>query len=379
MKSDDGIVKTACASSEEDGDFVTLLKSRLRTDDYAFLVVLASPVVDLDAFLPALSATIPCDLIIGARTAGEICSVGYCEGTVVLLGFPKSHFAATAKLIDLDNENYDLMFSSKILQMRQDVQVQRPDFDQEFAMLMVDGLSLQEDALVFHIHTALGSTPLIGGSSGDGLTFANAPVIFNGTYHSSAAVLLIARSNCGVKIFSEDHFHPSPKRLIVTGANPEERLVTEINGTDAALEYARLVGIDPKQLSTFVFSAHPVLVSIGDQHHVRSIQQVEDNKYLRFFSAIDEGMVLTLASADNIASHLEGVLDGLSQTQNPDLIFACDCFFRRIEAEERQEINNMSALFRKHKVFGFSTYGEQHNMLHVNQTFTGMAIYPPKM
>jgi hypothetical protein len=29
-------------------------------------------------------------------------------------------------------------------------------------------------------------------------------------------------------------------------------------------------------------------------------------------------------------------------------------------------------------VVGFSTYGEQLNSMHVNQTMTGVAIYPPK-
>jgi hypothetical protein len=31
----------------------------------------------------------------------------------------------------------------------------------------------------------------------------------------------------------------------------------------------------------------------------------------------------------------------------------------------------------KHNVRGFSTYGEQIGSIHVNQTFTGVAIYPP--
>jgi hypothetical protein len=37
----------------------------------------------------------------------------------------------------------------------------------------------------------------------------------------------------------------------------------------------------------------------------------------------------------------------------------------------------MSATLRRHRVVGFNSYGEQFNMLHVNQTFTGVAIYPP--
>ena len=37
----------------------------------------------------------------------------------------------------------------------------------------------------------------------------------------------------------------------------------------------------------------------------------------------------------------------------------------------------ISALLRQHRVIGFSTYGEQLNGMHVNQTMTGVALYPP--
>jgi hypothetical protein len=37
----------------------------------------------------------------------------------------------------------------------------------------------------------------------------------------------------------------------------------------------------------------------------------------------------------------------------------------------------MSRLLADHDVIGFNTYGEQFNSVHVNQTFTGVAIYPP--
>ena len=35
-------------------------------------------------------------------------------------------------------------------------------------------------------------------------------------------------------------------------------------------------------------------------------------------------------------------------------------------------------MLQAHGVVGFSTYGEQLNSMHVNQTMTGVAIYPPK-
>jgi tRNA 2-selenouridine synthase len=84
---------------------------------------------------------------------------------------------------------------------------------------------------------------------------------------------------------------------VVTGADPARRIVHQINAEPAALEYARILGKDPAQMTPFTFAAHPVLVRVGGQHYVRSIRQVAENDELVFFSAIDEGLVLTLAEA----------------------------------------------------------------------------------
>lgn len=372
------LVKSVCIDLNVFSDPAAEIVRTLPDLHYAFLIVLVSPAGDLKAISSTLREQLQTDHVVGARTAGEICITGYSHSKVVVLAFPASHFEARTRLISgLDKQN-ELQFGREILKDRQAIQSKRPDFGNEFAFLLADGLSMREETLVLAISAALGSTQLFGGSSGDGLRFESAPVCCDGEVYEDAAVLLLARSRCEIKIFREGHFEPSDKRMVVTGAIPEQRLVTEINAESAAPEYARIVGIDPEQLSPFIFASHPIVVSVGDQHHVRAIQKVEDNQYLRFFSSVDEGMVLTAAKALNISDHLESVLENLSQPQEPDLIFVCDCILRRLEAEQSDEFERMSALLSKHKVYGFSTYGEQHNMLHVNQTLTGMAIYPPQ-
>lgn len=341
------------------------------------IVLLVSPEGDLKGISATMRQRLNVYHVIGARTAGEICSAGYSESKVVVLGFPSSHFESSVRLITGLDKTDEIRLGTGILKDRQAIQSRRQDFNNEFAFLLADGLSMREETLVLAISTALGSTQLFGGSSGDGLRFKSAPISVDGEVYENAAVLLLARSCCEVKIFRECHFEPSGKRMVVTGANPEERLVTEINAEPAAPEYARIVGINPEKLSPFIFAAHPIVVSVGDQHHVRAIQQVEDNHHLRFFSSIDEGMVLTVANALSISDHLESVLENLNADKEPDMIFVCDCILRRLEAEQDNELERMSALLRKHRVYDFSTYGEQHNMLHVNQTLTGIAIYPP--
>ena len=105
---------------------------------------------------------------------------------------------------------------------------------------------------------------------------------------------------------------------------------------------------------------------------------VAPNGDLVFFSAIDEGLVLTLAEAQDMAAHLEGELTALARDTAPAAILACDCVLRRIEAQEKQLFGKISDILGRHRVTGFSTYGEQHGAVHVNQTMTGVAIYPPK-
>jgi len=96
-----------------------------------------------------------------------------------------------------------------------------------------------------------------------------------------------------------------------------------------------------------------------------------------FFSAIDEGVVLTLAEPEDMAAHLAEELGALRGQGAAPAILACDCILRRLEALEKQKTGALSALLRAHGVVGFSTYGEQVNSMHVNQTMTGVALYPP--
>ena len=79
-----------------------------------------------------------------------------------------------------------------------------------------------------------------------------------------------------------------------------------------------------------------------------------------------------------MVSHLEDQLAKLTERGKPDTIIAFDCIFRRMEATQLQLEGKLSNILARYNVVGLSTYGEQINARHVNQTLTGVAIYPPK-
>ena len=112
----------------------------------------------------------------------------------------------------------------------------RPDWEHEFAFLMVDGLSLREDELTATLANGLGPVPLFGGSAGDGLRFGQTFVLHAWKILSNAAVLLMLRTPCRVKLFSLDHLIPTTRRMVVTEAHPARRIVRQINAEPAARE-----------------------------------------------------------------------------------------------------------------------------------------------
>ena len=88
-------------------------------------------------------------------------------------------------------------------------------------------------------------------------------------------------------------------------------------------------------------------------------------------------MVLTVADTQDMSAHLDAELARMREHRAPDAILACDCILWRIEAERGQATHAVSRVLAANRVTCFSTYGEQHNSIHVNHTLTGVAIYPP--
>jgi hypothetical protein len=358
-------------------DAVARLAADLGPGPFAAVFLFISPEADLAAMARALPRAFGTALVTGCTTAGEISADGYVEGQIVAVALTEARFAAEALLIPDLGAIAAQDIVGGLIRTRAGLARDRAAWDHEFAFLLVDGLSVREDELAAAVAAGLGPVPLFGGSAGDGTRFGQTFVLHQGRFLRNAAVVTLIRTACRVRVFNLDHLVPTERRMVVTGADPVRRIVHRINAEPAAQEYARILGKDPAQLTPFTFAAHPVVVRIGGRHHVRAIQRVDGNGDLIFYSAIDEGLVLTLAEPQDMAAHLDAALQGLSAAGAPEAIIACDCILRRLEAQEKQLTGAVSRLLRAHRVTGFATYGEQVNAMHVNQTMTGVAIYPP--
>ena len=186
---------------------------------------------------------------------------------------------------------------------------------------------------------------------------------------------MVVNTICDFEVFSHHHLQADNEKLVVTQVSPDLRVVHELNAEPAALEYCRINGLKLEDLNSRTFAMHPLAVQVGDQLYIRSIQKVNDDLSLTFFCAIDAGVVLTKMTSSGLLQHTPTIFSRLTDAVGEiQLLIGFDCIHRRIEVSERDIADEMSVMYSKHNVIGFNTYGEQINGLHLNHTFTGVAI-----
>ncbi|HLP66044.1 MAG TPA: FIST N-terminal domain-containing protein [Rhizobium sp.] len=353
------------------------LAASLGPGPFSLVLLFVSPEANMVATVSHAARAWPGARIAGCTTAGEISGAGYDEGSIVAVGFHARHFAAEILLVPDLSSLVAGRLSDALLHIRQTLARENGHLPEEFALLLVDGLSTREDELASALAAGTGAMPLIGGSAGDGARFRETFVFDGDRLLANAAVISVMRGTCPMRAFKMDHIKPTERRMVVTEADPVARIVRRINAEPAVREYARLIGMQPESVNALTFAIHPLTVRMGERHYVRAIQRVLPSGELLFFSAIDEGMVLTIAEPRDLVGHLANELQALKQPRDPVAVLAFDCVLRRIEAEETQMSGRVSELLRDHGVIGFSTYGEQIGPMHVNHTMTGLAFYPP--
>lgn len=372
------VVRKGATTSRDPEQAVEELYQAIAQPDAALTIFYCSPDYDLAALGAAIARRFgTATPMIGCTTAGEISPLGYREGTLTGVSLAGPGLAVELTFLE-DLRNFQFEQGDHAAATALEAIAMRGltvDGEHTFGFLLVDGLSMQEEGLVSALYRNLGNIQLFGGSAGDGTRFERTFLYHDGKFHSDCAVFALVCSRYPFTVFKTEHFIPSPSKLVVTGADPARRIVTEINGEPAGPEYARLLGLGVDKLTPLIFATHPLVVRAGGEMFVRSIQKVNDDGSLTFFCAIDEGIVLTIAQGIDLVQNLEEAFANVrAQVGEPAIVLGCDCVLRFLETGRDGNRDKIAEIFAANNVIGFSTYGEQFNGMHVNQTFTGVAL-----
>lgn len=357
-------------------DVANEILANVNCDEIELLLFHTSTLFDLDTVAKEISARFPHVNIVGCTSAGEFNKNGYGTEKLLAVAFLKNEFSiATALVPNLGEVNFDEAHDiasglRRALQGRE----RRYDTEQHFVISVLDGLTRHEEHFLETFATAFGNIPHLGGSAGDDLKLEATYVFYNGEFHRDAAVLLLVGTGKPFTVFSIDHINSPVSKLVVTHADPESRTVYEINGEPAAQYYASLLGMKAEDLTPDVFSMFPLAVMVGGKYFIRSIQKVDlATNAITFYCAVDIGIILTFVQLGDCIEALESKLDKLrAQLGEPEFVYACDCFLRRLEIQQGKNDHEIRRLQQRYNVAGFNAYGEHIHSVHLNQTFTGV-------
>lgn len=373
-------IRTAQSCAVDPREAVREFHAAVTQPDMVLVIFFCSSDYDLQAIAAEMRRVFGSTPVVGCTTAGEIGPAGY-QG-LSLAGASFSATACTAvtgllgRLHDFEMARGQAFAHSLLQQLETQAPGAAPH--NSFAFLLIDGMSVREEPVTRSLQNALGRIPMFGGSAGDGLKFSATHVYHDGRFHADSAVLILASTPLPFRIFKTQHFVSTDERMVVTEADAENRIVREINGLPAAQEYARLVGVDVDDLDPMRFAASPVVVLIDGMDYVRSIQKANPDGSLTFYCAIEEGLVLRVARGVDLVENLAQTFHRIEQEiGKPQVVFGCDCILRKLEIFQCGLKERVAEVLRANNTVGFNTYGEQFGGVHVNQTFTGIAIGSP--
>ncbi len=349
-------------------------------DDMALVVFFCASSYDLEAIADEMRRCFAGVQVVGCTSTGEIGPEGYLEHSLTGASFGARDFTAVSgcltHLHDFDDGAGQAL--ARHLQGRLDGATGSKGAANRFALQLIDGLSVREEAVTRAIQSALGVTPLVGGSAADGADLGRTLVYADGQFHSDAAVLTLVATPLPFRLFDTHHFQPTDERLVVTSADPARRVVREINGLPAAQEYARLLGVPLADLTPRHFAGSPVMVIIGGASYIRSIRKANPDGSLTFFCAIENGLILRIGRSLDLHANLQLALARVrSEIGPPQLVLGCDCVLRRVEILQRPDKDAITAALQDSNIIGFNTYGEQFRGVHLNQTLAAIAIGAP--
>lgn len=345
--------------------------------DVALVLFFCSSDYDLEALAEEMNALFPDTQVVGCTTAGEIGPKGYLERSLSGASFSARQFAARyGSLHSLQTFSVaDGRDFTRELRYEFDDANPFSGIENSFALLLIDGLSAREEAVTRAIQSVLGRTPLIGGSAGDGMSFGRTHVFVNGRFQEHSAVLVLIATPLPFMPFKTQNFVATDERVIVTDADVDRRVVKELNGRPAAIEYARILGVDAAELGPECFARRPLVVLIDGTSYVRSIQKVNPDDSLTIYSAIENGLILRIAESGDLLTSLEQSFLAVTEKIGlPQIVIGCDCIQRKLAINDSPVRDRIVDQLMRNRTTGFSTYGEQYHGIHLNQTLVGIAI-----
>lgn len=273
--------------------------------------------------------------------------------------------------IKVENVKLTLLknIEDKIITYYKEVQSLKDIYRKDHSILLefTDGLSFAEESVLTILTNELNDIPVIGGSAADNGSFKETFVCVNGECASNATALCMLTTSMRIDTYCENIYKPTDARAIITDSELFNRKINKINGQPALDYYCNTLNISKDNLQN-EFIAHPIARIVGDKYFITSIKDVENSTLNVYARSFKDSYISICNPIDYNSLWHEKIKENHSQYLGGIFI---NCIFRTLLFENENTTKDFEKYLDSYGDFiCMTSYGEQYNDSHANQTMT---------
>jgi hypothetical protein len=316
--------------------------------------------------------------VMGCTSAGEIGPDGVRQGTITALAFyaPAVRAGAAAALglaAQSLSASRDAVTHAAAALGRTPAEL---DAHRHVAVTLFDGRSQVAEGFCLATAATAPQIQFVGGAASD--LIGGEPrtrVFLGGKLMDGGGVVALLETEAPFTVVAWEHLEPTPVKVVVTRADPGQRLLHELDGRPALARYRELVAgqggsiTDTESAAVFPFARY-----VEGKAYVRSVYDL-DGSALRMASAVETGQVLRLMKTGDLVGATDRELERAERdVRGMCGLLAFSCIARHHEAERFALGERLAAVYKRYPVVGFHSFGEQLGATLVNHTLTGLAV-----
>ena len=339
----------------------------------ALILFFASTCYPFDTLTTLFKEKYPNTQIVGVTTTGEIGPNGFSENSLTVQSF-SSAFGKLQAVLMQDIMKYPIFDRPKLLDAAQKIgiRVTTKAIDQEgLALVFPVGLKAGEEKMLSIVNSIFSNDgfPIFGGTAGDDAKFEATYVSVNGEITSSGGAVIFMKPAIDFYIHKENIFQSTGKKVQITKADAEKRIVYEMDHRPATEVYARAIGVAPKDLAKH-FSIHPLGRKFNHDYFIASPYEAHSSGEVEFYCQVYEGAMVEILEPKNPVDELHKSIATMNeQFQELYGVLGCNCILRKLQFQQERLFPSLNAQLKQlPNLCGFSSYGEQLNKSQLNQT-----------
>lgn len=344
-----------------------------------YVIFFAGNNYDFEVLSLKMKEAFPSAEVVGCTTAGEISKNCLTKKSVSAMSIESNDFK-TATTIMKDISVAPILYREELIRTFEKTGAKLENASTTknmFCLTLMDGLSGGEEKALSVINSIFKHEdfPVLGGSAGDGLDFKVTKVSYNGNVYTNAAVVTFVKTSHKFFVYKENIFTPLGEQMVVTKADIRKRIVYEFDHKPAAKYYAEKLGVPVNDLNKY-FMTNPLGRKIGDKIWIASPFKINSDQSIQFYCRVLTNSVLEiLKPQDPVVVMNESIQKIKENVKNIKGIIAINCILRSLQFEQTKIGNQVfSPLAALAPLVGFSSYGEQLNNNHLNQTLVLLAL-----